>query len=160
MIKPSTPRDDMGDESEGQRSGKGGSTTVTKPYRFLESGAISERDVRRIIRLTGEHKLEWVPQPEAQRAVAYPADQASKDSAEASAQTIGENLRGTRLEYDPVRRTWTRLRLTSHDKQEFFVEKSATAEVKAAVDALYYELHAIGVTDFEWLTGTGSFSQG
>lgn len=106
-------------------------------HRFLADDQVSGEDIRQLIELTNDGCLRWQPSDNSYAYNAFPMTQRAADDAQVSAGTIGENLRGIRLGYDPRTREWHYLRLTSHGGNRYYVDEESGDELVDLVSQLH-----------------------
>lgn len=106
-------------------------------YTFFEKGDISPNDLERLIELTDKGVLKWRASNTAYSLIGEPASREGLDSQQASALTVGANLRGIHLGYNPSTSKWHFLRLTQDGGARHYVEEGAPAELMELTDRLY-----------------------
>jgi hypothetical protein len=106
-------------------------------HAFLVEGAISTDDVGRLIELTGDGSLRWKHSDSFNAYEAHPVAAGAANSHIASAEAIGDNLRGVRMGYDPTDQQWHYLRLTAGNGQYCYLEAGLSPELKLLVDQFY-----------------------
>lgn len=106
-------------------------------YTFFEKGDISPKDLERLIELTDNGVLKWRASNTAYSLIGEPVSREGLNSQQASAKTVGANLRGIYLSYTPSTHKWHFLRLTNDGGARHYVEEGAPAELMELTDRLY-----------------------
>ncbi|MBI2449845.1 hypothetical protein HYV49_06160 [Candidatus Pacearchaeota archaeon] len=106
-------------------------------YKFLEDGEINRSDIERLIQLTRIGILQWWLNDGYCAFSAYPNSQRLKDDEEYCKSVIGENIKGSRLGFNPDTKLWHYLRITDYNKNYHYIEEHHPQELVELVNQLY-----------------------